>query len=129
MRATSPLVTVADARGWTHVEPPSYAKMVVSIRGLRVTVRSHDGEGWRLDVRVATPNPGLPEFRITREGFVSFIAGAFGGQDLQTGVRNFDYEYRVRSPEPDELRRVWTADRCRFLLDHVTGAVASATHQ
>lgn len=130
------LVTAAEARGWTCVRPQRHgdARFVTSVHGRQVKIRVYRGpygdeSGWTLQVRVATPDPGLPAFRITREGFMSAIAGAFGGQDLLMGVPNFDYEYRVQSPEPDELRRVWTADRCQFLLDHVPGAVVRGTHE
>lgn len=125
------VMAAAKVRGWKWLRGRG-TTVVTSVHGRQVTIRvdvSSDETGWCLKVLVATPDPGLPAFRITREGFRSFIAGAFGGQDLLTGVPNFDYEYRVRSPEPDELRRVWTPDRCQFVLDHLSSGVVRATHR
>ena len=122
---------LAEKRQWPLAEPQKRdQRIVLVVRERRVVVRiAHivDTE-LTLHVRVDLPEPGLPAFRITDEGFGSFMAGLVGGQDIQTGVPNFDYAYRVRSPEPDELLRVWTTERCQYLLTHVSGATARGKH-
>lgn len=122
---------LAEKRNWPLAEPQKRDhRIVLVVRERRVVVRiSHlvDTE-LTLHVRVDLPPPGLPAFRITDEGFGSFMAGLVGGQDIQTGVPNFDYAYRVRSPEPEELLRMWTRKWCEYLLTHLSGATARGKH-
>lgn len=125
------LRSLAQARQWPLAEPQKRdQRIAIIVRERRVVVRiAHivDTE-LTLHVRVDLPDPGLPAFRITDEGFGSFMAGLVGGQDIQTGVPNFDYAYRVRSPEPEELLRVWTTQWCQYLLTHLPGATARGKH-
>ncbi len=105
--------------GRTHYE--YQIKIIMRDRRVRLSAYpdAHIPPG--VEVRVETPPPGLPRFSISHPGL-------FGADSLEVGVPSFDQEHNIRSPEPDELRRVWTAERCQFARERLADMTAHATH-
>jgi hypothetical protein len=120
MRPYSKLVDLARQHGWTfdgRTHHEYQIKILMRDRRVRLTALPAIRGGHVLEVRVELPSPGLPQFRISR-------MASFELYDLEIGVPG-----HLRSPEPDELRRVWTAERCELARQRLVGMVAHASHE
>jgi hypothetical protein len=118
MRPYSKLIDLARQHGWTfdgRTHHEYQIKILMRDRRVRLTALPAVRGGHALEVRVELPPPGLPQFRIDRNA--SF-------DEIEIGVLT-----DVRTPEPDELRRVWNAERCQFARNRLAGVLAHASHE
>ena len=59
------------------------------------------------------------QFLIFRRHIFSPIAEFFGGQDVEIGHPDFDRDFIIRSNHEDQVRRLFSNERLRFLLSNV----------
>jgi len=97
------------------------ARVDVDVGEWTLTLDSYtqsDGKVSHTYTRLRAPyvNPSRFRFKIFREGFFASIGKAFGMQDVQVGVPDFDRAWVVRGRDEARLRELFRTESIRRLL-------------
>lgn len=113
-RRTAMLRDIASRRGGS-VDGP---RLVGMIDGLRVEVKLWSTKHARFtEYWVHAAEPGTASFKIAAQGFTSWVGKQLGAQDVELGYAPFDAKFTVKARDSELVRRVWTREQARKLLE------------
>jgi hypothetical protein len=120
MRVYEGLEAFANHRGW-RIEPAKLgywtldASVVGQQDGVPISVTFTPRQGW-VSTKSTRESPLPVPFLITHEGVLSRLGHAIGIHDVEVGDRAFDDAFRLKTEDPDWLRRLLTPELRATLL-------------